>query len=142
MLLGAWQHLDGPNNHHCPTVVPSFVFCDVVGGGGTMDEALLLQDFGKIHYYKVKITDPFTNTIVFEDLFRLKYAPSSPGSPWGSLGINSAFNDDLYYHTSTNEIVAAFTNTQSETVFTYGGVDFAVRFISNQDTVIFEVEQI
>ena len=140
MFLGAMSHLDDGPLYHCPTVNPNAVYCDVVGGGGTIDEADLLQDFGKIYYYRLDMIDPTTQTVIFSDTFRLDFNVPTPGAPWNNMGINSMFFDDLYAHFTTNEIITAFTTTQSETFFTFGGNNYHIHFFSSAESVIFSIE--
>lgn len=141
MELNPITSLDGPAYDHLSTINPNHVFYDVVGGGGTLDEATLLQDYGKVYYYEVTVMlDDDDRTVVYSGVVRPKFDHPSPPAPWNSLGLTSIFSDDLYFHTSSQEIVMVSTSTPDQLNFTYLGSNYYIKMATDQVRTLLEVQ--
>lgn len=140
IVIAPMTSLDESPLYHCPTVNPNAVFFDVVGAGATLAEATLLESYGKAYYYNVDVIDRSTSITVFSGLVRLKFDNPAPVAPWGPLSITSMFNDDVYFHGSSEEIIMANNNTPNELNFTYSGINYYIKMISDLDRTILEVQ--
>jgi len=138
--LPGWTQLIQPSTLHLPTLLPNNVQFDVIGAGGTQAEADILQEFGKVYYYVVKIYTPSGSSLIHSTEVRLEFNAASPSSPWSPLGTSTPiFGDELFVHSTTREIVPVFTNTPSEDTFPYMGNTYKIRLNSDANSVTLSV---
>lgn len=144
ILVGANGHLSGAPFHHCPLINMGGVYFDISTSGATSEESALLQDFGKVYYYRFKLIDPsnnlYFNTPGSEGELRLQFKQTNPKTPWIDLNVSSIFSDNYFYNNSSLEIVADSSNTPSETYFNYIGVDYTIKYFSEAGAVFFTIE--
>lgn len=85
----------GESTSHCPTL-------NMLGLGSVNDEAVLLQDFGKVYFYNVS----FTGSTLFWGSIQLDPGTIATSPDWTLLPQPAnVFNADMYVHNTTNEIV-------------------------------------
>ena len=67
---------------------------------GTIDEEILLSQYGKVFYYKVEFgTDPYNFDPDFYYVTLLQADKNMP--EWSAMGLPDAFNADLYYNNTS-----------------------------------------
>lgn len=137
--LAAYSDLDASSEYHCPTIDTNGVLYDIIGAGATVEEAILLRDFGKIYYYKLDVIDVNAG-LIYSNFFRNPFNSPTPGAPWSNLGVSTIFGDEVFEHSTTAEIVCANTTTISEDVFNHLGNNYYINFLSDANIITFAVQ--
>lgn len=93
-------------------------------GSATNAETNLLAQYGKVMYYKIEFSPnaDVTNFIETRYVLALQATVSDFPSAWATMSItDTPFGGDLYYHTTTNEIIVDAPSLATYPGFMYSG---------------------